>query len=106
FGFFPNGAYAAFGLAAGAIVKRTDEGKFDRVMQWFLLIGLVVIFVAQYFSNFAFSVYAHATFWVDSPALTLIRAGISLLLLCGAYLWTTFCAGPGWSWIESFGRTS
>ncbi|HLK65703.1 MAG TPA: acyltransferase [Bryobacteraceae bacterium] len=106
FGFFPNAAYVALGVAAGVLVKTSVEGRFERLMQWFLLAGLAIVFVAQYFGSFPYSVYAHASFWVDSPALTLIRGGTSLLLLAGAYLWTEYGAGQGWSWIECLGRNS
>ena len=34
FPFFPFAAYLAFGLAAGAILKRTATERLDRLMQW------------------------------------------------------------------------
>ena len=51
FPFFPCASYVGFGLAAGAIVKRTAADGLDRIMQWFAAIGFVLVFGAQYFSN-------------------------------------------------------
>jgi hypothetical protein len=75
-------------------------------MQWVVLVGFGLVFGAEYFASLPYSVYTHADFWRDSPALILIRVGITLLLLAGAYLWTEFCARPGWSWMENLGKTS
>ena len=106
FPFFPCGAYIGFGLAAGAIVKRTVVDRMDRLMQWAVLIGFGMIFGAQYFANLPYSIYTQSDFWRSSPALILIRVGIALVLLAGAYLWTQYCAKRGWSWMENFGKTS
>lgn len=106
FPFFPCGAYCGFGLAAGAIVKRTAAARLDRLMQWALLLAFGLVFASQYFSNLPYSVYAHSDFWRNSPALIFIRVGISLILLAAAYLWTEYAVGRNWSWIENFGKTS
>jgi uncharacterized membrane protein len=106
FSFFPCAAYAAFGLAAGATVKRTAPERFDRLMQWFALIGLPLVVAAQYFAAIPFSLYSHSNFWSDSPALVLIRTGISLALLPAAYLWTQYGARRRWSWMECIGRNA
>jgi uncharacterized membrane protein len=106
FPLFPCGAYVGFGLAAGAIVKRTAADGMDRLMQWAVLIGFALVFGGQYFSNLPYSIYTHSDFWRTSPALILIRVGISLVLLAGAYLWTEHCTGRRWSWVENFGKTS
>ncbi len=106
FGFFPCAAYIGFGLAAGTVVKQTALDRFDRLMQWSVLIGLALVFAGQYLANIPYSIYRHSNFWSDSPTLIVIRAGISLLLMTGAYLWTEYCAGERWSWIQCLGRNS
>jgi uncharacterized membrane protein len=106
FPFFPCAAYVGFGMAAGALVKRTAPERMDRLMQWGVLFGLAMILSAEYVSNLPYSIYAHSDFWRNSPSLILIRVGISLLLLAGAYLWTQFGARPGWSWMQNLGKTS
>ena len=79
FPFFPNVAYIAFGQAIGAMVKRAAAERFDRLMQWSMLIGFSMIFIGQYFSNIPYSFYTNANFWTDSPALIVIRVGICLM---------------------------
>jgi len=106
FAFFPCAAYVGFGLAAGTLVRRAAEGRMERLMQWCVLIGLALIFCGQYFSNIPYSIYTKSSFWSDSPALILIRVGISLLILAGAYLWTEFCFPAGWSWMQCLGKNS
>jgi hypothetical protein len=78
----------------------------DRLMRWQVMVGLGLIFASEYFANLPFSVYPHADFWRNSPALILIRVGVMLLLLGIAYLWTEFRPAPGWSWILDLGKTS
>jgi uncharacterized membrane protein len=106
FAFFPCASYIAFGLTTGTVVKRIDAGRIERLMQWSVLIGFALVFTAQYFSNIPYSIYAKSSFWTDSPALILIRVGICLLMMAGAYLWTEFCVGAGWSWMQTLGKTS
>jgi uncharacterized membrane protein len=106
FPFFPCASYAAFGLAVGTIVKRTPEERFERVIQWGVLIGFGLILVAQYLSNIPFSIYAKSDFWSDNPTLILIRAGIALLIMAGAYVWTEYAAVARWSWMQCLGKNS
>jgi uncharacterized membrane protein len=106
FPLFPWAAYVAFGLAVGTIVKRAAETRFERLMEWSVLIGFGLIFSAQYFSNLPYSIYTKSNFWLDSPALVLIRVGIILLSMAGAYLWTEYGAKAGWSWMQTLGRNS
>jgi fucose 4-O-acetylase-like acetyltransferase len=106
FPFFPWVSYIAFGQAIGTVVKRAAAERFDRLMQWSMLIGFSAIFIGQYFSNIPYSVYTNANFWLDSPALIVIRVGICLMIMAGAYLWTEYCAGKGWSWMEAMGKNS
>jgi uncharacterized membrane protein len=114
FPFFPCAAYVGFGLAAGAVVKRTAERAaertptehMDRLMQWYALIGFALIFTAQYFANIPFSIYPAPDFWRSSPSLVLIRTGISLAMLASAYLWTEYGASARWSWMQALGQTS
>jgi uncharacterized membrane protein len=106
FPFFPNAAYLGFGLAAGTVVKRSAQDRFERLMQWSVLVGLVLVLGGQYCSNLPYSIYTKSDFWSDSPALIVIRAGVSLLLMAGCFLWTEYCVGPGWSWVQTLGKNS
>ena len=106
FPFFPWASYLAFGLAAGTVVKRASADRMDRLMQWTVLIGFALIFTGQYFSNIPYSIYTKSNFWTDSPALVLIRVGIVMLMAAAAYLWTEYCVGGGWSWMQTLGKNS
>lgn len=106
FPLFPNAAYVGFGLVAGSLVKRIAEDRLDRLMQWAVLGGFVMIFAGQYFANIPYSIYSNSNFWTDSPTLIIIRGGIAFVSLAGAYLWTQYCAGPGWSWMQALGKNS
>jgi uncharacterized membrane protein len=106
FAFFPCGAYVAFGISIGAILKRLPQERMERAMQWALLTGLGMIAAGQYFSSIPYSVYSKSNFWTDSPALIIIRTGLILAILAATFLWTEFGAGAGWSWVQTLGKTS
>jgi uncharacterized membrane protein len=106
FPFFPWVAYIAFGLATGTVVKLTAAERIERLMEWSVLIGFGMILNGQYFSNIPYSLYTKTSFWTDSPALIVIRVGICLLIMAGAFLWTEYCSGPGWSWMQAMGKNS
>jgi fucose 4-O-acetylase-like acetyltransferase len=93
-------------MTAGAAVRRSDGPRLDRLMQWAVLIGGALILGGQYVSNLPYTVYPASNFWTDNPTLVLIRTGISLVLLAASYLWTAYCVGPGWSWMQCLGRNS
>ena len=106
FPFFPCASYIGLGIGVGTIVKRLAAERMERLMQWSVLAGFALVFGAQYFSNLPYSLYAKSSFWTDSPALVLIRTGICLLFMAGAYIWTEHGAGARWSWMQAMGKTS
>ncbi|MBI5085353.1 MAG: DUF1624 domain-containing protein [Acidobacteria bacterium] len=106
FAFFPWAAFIAFGLSAGSILRLVEEAEMHRVMQWAALMGLGLIFGAQYFSNLPYSIYARSDFWVNSPGLILIKLGVIMLLACFAFLWTRHMNPTGWSFVRQLGGTS
>jgi len=106
FGFFPWGAYLAFGVSAGSVVRLIPPDATDRVMQWAALIGGALVVACHYFANLGYSIYAKSEFWLNSPAQVLTKQGVTLLLVAGAFLWTRYGARDGWSWVRQFGITS
>jgi hypothetical protein len=106
FGFFPWGAFVAFGVSAGSIIRLARKERLDRVMQWGTLLGLALILAAQYCGNQPYSLYASSEYWLNGPWLILIKLGVLLLVVPAAYLWTQYGAGQGWSWVRQFGTTS
>ena len=88
------------------MVKRAAAERFERLMQWSMLLGFSMVFIGQYFSNIPYSVYTNANFWMDSPALVVMRVGICMMMMAGAYLWTEYFVGAGWSWMQAMGKNS
>jgi len=105
FSMLPWGSYLAFGLAAGSAIPLVKRGEWGRVMQWSALCGFGLLLAGQYFSNLPFSIYPHADFWLNSPALVACKLGITLLLGSVAFLWTEYFSS-GWSWVTLLGTTS
>jgi uncharacterized membrane protein len=105
FGFFPWGAYVAFGMSAGSILRLLDRDQLDRAAQWGAMLGFAFVLAGQSMSNFPYSIYSKSEFWLDSPWQVAIKVGVILLLLSFAYLWTRHSEGR-WSWVRQFGVTS
>jgi hypothetical protein len=106
FGIFPWGAYLAFGVSAGSVIRTIPRDATDRCMQWTALLGGVLILVSQYMANSSFAIYAKSEYWLNSPAQVLTKVGVLFLMVALAFLWTRYGAGEGWSWIRQFGVTS
>ena len=106
FGIFPWGAYLAFGMSAGSIIRTVPPDAIERSMQWAAVLGGALILACQYFANAPYRIYAKSEFWLNSPAQILTKLGVTLLLLAFAFLWTRYGAKPGWSWVRQFGTTS
>ena len=106
FGFFPWAAFLAFGMSAGSILRLAQREEMHRVMQWSAIMGFALVLAGQYFGNLPYSLYRNSDFWLNSPALVFIKLGAILLGLCFAYLWTTYAAPQGWSWVRQLGTTS
>jgi uncharacterized membrane protein len=106
FGIFPWGAYLAFGVSAGSILRAIPQEATERVMQWAALLGGVLILTCQYFTNLPFGIYPNSDYWLNSPAQVLTKLGVLLIVLAFAYVWTRYGASHGWSWVRQFGVTS
>jgi uncharacterized membrane protein len=86
FSFFPWAAFVAFGMSAGSILRIMPMEQMHRGMQWAAMLGFGLILGGQYFANLPYSVYAKSDFWIDSPALIIIKLGVILLILAFAVL--------------------
>jgi fucose 4-O-acetylase-like acetyltransferase len=106
FGIFPWGAYLAFGLSMGSIIRTVPPDMTDRMMQWSALTGGALILVCQYFAGSSLTIYSKAEYWLNSPAQVLTKVGVLLLMVAFAFVWTRYGAKNGWSWVRQFGTTS
>ncbi|MCX6614224.1 MAG: heparan-alpha-glucosaminide N-acetyltransferase domain-containing protein [Acidobacteria bacterium] len=105
FSFFPWGAFLAFGISAGSVIRIVPAEDYGKMMQWSVLLGLAVILVSNYFSNIPYSLYQKSDFWLDGPGLILIKTGVVFVLAGFGFLWMTFQSGR-WSWIATLGQHS
>jgi uncharacterized membrane protein len=106
FSVFPWGAFVAFGLSCGSVLRLVKDEDLPRVMPWAGLMGLVLIFASRFVSDLPFSLYPKADFWLDSPLLTLIKLGVILLITCWAFLFTRYLNPHRWSFVRQLGVTS
>jgi uncharacterized membrane protein len=106
FGFFPWAAFVAFGLSVGSILRRLRPEELMPTMQWFGWGGLVLAFGCWSISNMTLTVYANSDFWLNSPALIMIKLGVVLMLLAFSYVWTLQVSPERWNWVRQFGMTS
>ena len=107
FGFFPWAAFLAFGMAAGSALKLVKHEDLDRLILWGLGVGVTMIIAAQYLSSLPYSVYTKSDFWLDSPALTMIKLGVVLGIMAVAYVWVNLAGDPmRWSLFRQLGMTS
>jgi fucose 4-O-acetylase-like acetyltransferase len=57
--------------------------------------------------NLPGSVYKQSEFWLNSPALVLIKLGIILFLMAFAFAWNSkVLPQNGWNWLRQLGTTS
>jgi len=105
FSLFPWGAFFAFGLAYGIAVSLVPKASWDRAMQWVALVGFGLIMCGIYMSGLPYSIYEHAEFWLDSPALIACKMGALFLMAAGSFLWTEYLSS-GFSWVRLLGVTS
>jgi uncharacterized membrane protein len=106
FSFFPWGAYLAFGMSAGSLIRVASHEGIERVMQWAAIVGGALILACQYFAGVSYSIYSKSDYWLNSPAQVLTKLGVTLLLLALAFLWTRNDGRESWSWVRQFGTTS
>lgn len=105
FSFFPWGAFLAFGISAGSILRIVPAEHYEKMMQWAMLLGLGLILIANYFSNIPYSIYSKSDFWLDAPGLILIKTGIVMALASVGYVWMAYQSGR-WSWLVTLGQHS
>jgi hypothetical protein len=106
FGFFPWGAYLAFGVGAGSAIRAIPPDATERAMQWAAMLGMGAILVCHYIDNLPYKIYAQSEYWLNSPLQILTKQGVVLAILSLAFVWTRYAAGSGWSWVRQFGTTS
>ena len=103
FGFFPWASFVAFGLSFGSLLRSLKADQFTPVMQKTALGGILLAIGSN---AIPLPLYAHADFWLDSPALVMIKVGVILVLISFAFIWLLQPAAQSWSWIRTLGTNS
>jgi fucose 4-O-acetylase-like acetyltransferase len=106
FGFFPWASFLAFGMVAGSVIRLIKHEDLGRTMLWFLSIGVGLAVAAYQLSNMPYSLYEKSEFWLNSPALIMIKLGVVLAMLALAWLWVNMAAPQRWSLFRQLGTTS
>jgi uncharacterized membrane protein len=106
FGFFPWASFLAFGMVTGSVIRVVKHEDLGRAMLWFLAIGIGLALVAHQLSEMPYSVYQKSDFWLNSPALIMIKLGVVLAMLALAWLWVNLAAPQRWSLFRQIGTTS
>ncbi len=104
FAFFPEAAYVPFGMAAGFVLRRTDERGLQTAMTWIAFAGFGLLYGGQFFSSQSYSLYSNSDFWLNSPGLIAIRTGVMALILTISFVWTRFGFATGI--LQQLGTTS
>ena len=68
-------------MSAGSILRRLKPDEVMPAMQWFGWGGLVLSFGCWAVSNMSLSIYQNSDFWLNGPALILIKLGVVLMML-------------------------
>ncbi len=106
FAFFPWASFLAFGLAMGSMLRVIRPEDMGRAMEWSLGIGIGLVVLSRYLASLPYSVYTNSDFWLNSPALTMIKLGTVLAIMAVAYLWVNLGALARWSLFRQLGTTS
>ncbi len=108
FPIFPWTAFAFIGLAAGFVLLSDEARKLGAATFWLAGVGGIgLIYLARWFDALPEHLYATDDFWHTSPNFFLIRVGMLLVILAGAYLWCRWGAGQwGFSPFIQLGKTS
>jgi uncharacterized membrane protein len=108
FAFFPWAAFAFIGLAVGFFLF-TDWARANEAKAIALLGagGAVVGLFALWLDSLRFQLYSTYDFWHTSPNFWVIRVGIVLVIMLGAYAWCRWGFGAkGFSPMIQLGQTS
>ena len=106
FSFFPWGAFLAFGLTTGSVIRTVKQERMSEAMLWVLAIGVMTVLASSQLSSLPYSFYPKVDYWLDSPGLTGIKLGVVLIILAAAYLWVSFSPLERWSLFRQVGTTS
>jgi fucose 4-O-acetylase-like acetyltransferase len=108
FPIFPWTGFAFTGLAVG-IFLLSDWAR-NRSATGFVMAGgggIGLIYLGRWLDRQPWQIYSRYDFWHTSPAFFLLRVGVLLIIMTGAYLWCRWGAGQRlFSPLVQLGQTS
>jgi uncharacterized membrane protein len=108
FPLFPWSGFAFVGLAVGFLLFSQPAQRWGAML--FVIagaIGIGFICLSMWLDHSRWQLYAIYDYWHTSPNFFLLRVGLLLITLAGAYLWCRWVAGQwGFSPLIQLGQTS
>jgi uncharacterized membrane protein len=108
FPFFPWGAFAFTGLAAGFILfSEKGRARSAQTLTLFAVIGSLAILAAYQFDHSSIHLYSTYDYWHTSPNFLMMRVGLLLVISFLSYAWCRWgLATRGFSPLIQLGQTS
>ena len=108
FPLFPWSGFAFVGLAVGFLLFSQQAQRWGTML--FVIagaIGIGFICLSMWLDHSRWQLYAVYDYWHTSPNFFLLRVGLLLITMAGAYLWCRWVAGQwGFSPLVQLGQTS
>ena len=97
FPIFPWTAFAFVGLAAGFILQNPwTRAREPRVFLSLGIVGFVLIELSRWLDALPYHLYPVYDYWHTSPEFFMIRVGMLLVILSGAYAWCRWGLAQRW----------
>jgi uncharacterized membrane protein len=108
FPIFPWTGFAFAGLAVGSILTSAFSQKLgSRIFLWLGVSGIALAYAARFSDSLPWQIYPVYDYWHTSPSFFLLRIGMLLVLVLGAYAWCRWGLGQiGFSPLIQLGKTS
>ena len=107
FAIFPWAAFVFAGAFVGVLVDRAQTAGDERRVNVGLGAGGLLLAGGAYAGSYMPSLFSNSQFWTSSPSFFLIRTGVLVAVVGGAYAWSRrHRILTGWSPLEQMGRTS
>ena len=107
FAVFPWAAFVFAGALVGVLIDRTSTVAAERRLNVQLALGGLALAAGSFAASYLPSPYERSDFWTSSPAFFLMRTGVLIAAIAGAYAWQQrrnlmFTFSP----LQQMGRTS
>jgi uncharacterized membrane protein len=103
---FPWSGFVFAGAIVGSLLSQARTKRDEtRLNGWFFAAGSAVA-AGAFAASFLPSPYPESDFWSSSPAYSLLRTGVLIVLIPVAFVWEKAVGQTSWSPLQQLGRTS